>query len=102
MIYNIEQLIHKIRNTPELKKLNNFECFQNVLKTLDNSLSNGIEKIRYKNKVVIIFVKHPIFKFQMINKIDDVKKIFKENSSCEFIYQNLNYIQIKVYFSLKK
>ena len=59
MIYNIEQLIHKIRNTPELKKLNNFECFQNVLKTLDNRLSNGIEKIRYKNKVVIIFACSP-------------------------------------------
>jgi len=102
MIYNIEQPIHKIRNTPELKKLNNFECFQNVLKTLDNSLSNGIEKIRYKNKVVIIFVKHPIFKFQMINKIDEVKKIFQENNSCEFIYRNLDYIKIKIYFSLKK
>ncbi len=93
MVRDIDYLLDRVRQLPELKKLDNFYCFAHIRKNLDME----VENISFKSGTLYIGVSHPTKKMVLMYRLDEVKKILENEHTCKYISQNLKKIQISIF-----
>ncbi len=92
MIRNIDYLLDKVRQLPELKKLNNFYCFEHIRKNLDIEIVN----ISFRSETLYIGVSHPTQKMILMHRLNEVNNILVNEHTCEYISQNLKKIYVHI------
>ena len=96
MIYNIEQIIHKVYEIPQLKKLSNYRCFDFILERLDENLAYMIEDIYYKYGYIYFIVKHPAVKMALQYSLTGLEDTLQEDETCKYMRENFKGFFIKI------
>jgi len=96
MIYDIEKIIHKIYDIPQLKKLSNYRCFDSILNSLDTNLKNKVSNMSYKYGYIYISVKHPAVKMALQYKLERFDNILDIDKKCKYIKGHFKGFSIKI------
>jgi len=96
MVYNIKELVDRVYQIPELKKLSNFRCFDYIQNNFTTELGQIIKDISYKKGVLYFYVQHPAHKMYLQYQLQNIETLLKESSDCAYISENLKNFNIRV------
>ncbi len=96
MIQNIDSIIDKIYNIPELKKIKNFKCFKYLRNNVISEFGDIIHTISFKHETLYLYVKHPTHKMYLQYQLQSLQSMLKKESSCQYIVQHLKRVLIKI------
>lgn len=96
MIYDTKQIVHKIFELPQLKKLSNYRCFDSILENIGQNRGKLIEKVEYKKGYLYFFVKHPTVKMAIQYDLNELKYILSIDNICKYIKDNYKGYFIKI------
>ncbi len=98
MLHDTKELIHLIYKIPNLKKLSNYKCFENILKNIDKEISQKINSFEFKNGILILVVKHPSIKMLLKSQMEFIYRGL-ETIECNSIKDNLESINFKLSYN---
>jgi hypothetical protein len=97
MIYNIEQIIHKVYAIPQLKKLSNYRCFDFIYEHLEEVLVKNIREVYFKNGYIYFQVSHPAIKMALQYELESqIHHLLESNKTCEYMKNNFKGVNVKI------
>jgi hypothetical protein len=93
----MEQIIHKVYEIPQLKKLSNYRCFDIIYEHIDEHLVKKINSNYFQNGYIYILVSHPAVKMALQYELESQIHYFLAlDYTCKHIKENFKGIKVLI------